>query len=201
MKNILVILGGGRPNGNTAQLAEAFARGAREAGHRVETVSLLKTEVRGCLGCNACRRGKPCVQRDGFGELVPKIEAADLLVFASPLYFWTFSAKLKALIERFYCLARPEKDPPRGRYEKYPDKDCALLMTAAEKSSIGELADQVLRVNCPLPGVPSTVSSVQPIGSLFDECVLYALDWALRACIQERLGRRDGAGPMHSNLE
>ena len=74
-------------------------------------------------------------------------------------------------------------------------------MTAAEKSSIGELADQVLRVNCPLPGVPSTVSSVQPIGSLFDECVLYALDWALRACIQERLGRRDGAGPMHSNLE
>ena len=76
-----------------------------------------------------------------------------------------------------------------------------LLMTAAEKSSIGELADQVLRVNCPLPGVPSTVSSVQPIGSLFDECVLYALDWALRACIQERLGRRDGAGPMHSNLE
>lgn len=132
MKNILVILGGGRPNGNTAQLAEAFARGAREAGHRVETVSLLKTEVRGCLGCNACRRGKPCVQRDGFGELVPKIEAADLLVFASPLYFWTFSAKLKALIERFYCLARPEKDPPRGRYEKYPDKDCALLMTAAD---------------------------------------------------------------------
>ena len=132
MKNILVILGGGRPNGNTAQLAEAFARGAREAGHRVETVSRLKTEVRGCLGCNACRRGKPCVQRDGFGELVPKIEAADLLVFASPLYFWTFSAKLKALIERFYCLARPEKDPPRGRYEKYPDKDCALLMTAAD---------------------------------------------------------------------
>ena len=132
MKNILVILGGGRPNGNTAQLAEAVARGAREAGHRVETVSRLKTEVRGCLGCNACRRGKPCVQRDGFGELVPKIEAADMLVFASPLYFWTFSAKLKALIERFYCLARPEKDPPRGRYEKYPDKDCALLMTAAD---------------------------------------------------------------------
>ncbi len=76
-----------------------------------------------------------------------------------------------------------------------------LLMTAAEHSSIGALADQVLRVNCPLPGVKSTVRSAQPIGSLFDECVVYALDWALRACIQERLGRRDGAGPMHSNLE
>ena len=76
-----------------------------------------------------------------------------------------------------------------------------LLMTAAEKSSIGDLADLVLRVDCPLPGVPSTVSSIQPIGGLFDECVVYALDWALRACLQERLGRRDGAGPMHSNLE
>lgn len=76
-----------------------------------------------------------------------------------------------------------------------------LLMTAAEKSTIGDLADLVLRVDCPLPGVPSTVSSIQPVGGLFDECVVYALDWALRACLQERLGRRDGAGPMHSNLE
>ena len=132
MKQILVILGGGRRNGNTKQLADSFVSGAAQAGHQVETIALSEIEVKGCLGCNACRRGKPCVQRDGFGELVPKIEAADLLVFASPLYFWTFSAKLKALIERFYCLARPEKDPPRGRYEKYPDKDCALLMTAAD---------------------------------------------------------------------
>ncbi len=76
-----------------------------------------------------------------------------------------------------------------------------LLMTAAEKSSIGDLADLVLKVDCPLPGVESKVTSIQPVGSLFDECVVYALDWALRACIQERLGRRDGAGPMHSNLE
>ena len=60
-KNILIILGGGRPNGNTAQLAEAFEQGAREAGHTVETISLLKNEVRGCLGCNACRYAKPCV--------------------------------------------------------------------------------------------------------------------------------------------
>lgn len=132
MKHILVIQGGGRANGNTAQLVKAFAAGAEAAGHQVEIISFLKKEVRGCLGCNACRYGKPCIQKDDFNELVPKIKAADLLVFASPLYFWTFSAKLKAFIERFYCIAEAEDTPPLGRYEKYPVKDCALLMTAAD---------------------------------------------------------------------
>ena len=132
MKNILIVLGGGRPKGNTAQLAEHFAQGAKDAGHRVETVSLLMQEVKGCLGCNACRYGKPCVQKDAFEEIVPKIQAADLLVFASPVYFWTISARLKAFIERFYRLAEQDPAPPQGRYEKYPAKDCALLMTAAD---------------------------------------------------------------------
>ena len=85
MKQILIVLGGGRARGNTAQLAEAFRRGAEEAGHRVETV-----------------------------------------------YFWTVSARLKAFIERFYCMAEEDPNPPFGRYEKYPVKDCALLMTAAD---------------------------------------------------------------------
>ena len=132
MKQILIVLGGGRARGNTAQLAEAFRRGAEEAGHRVETVSLMKEEVKGCLGCNACRYGKPCVQKDAFNSLTPKIQGADLVVFASPLYFWTVSARLKAFIERFYCMAEEDPNPPFGRYEKYPVKDCALLMTAAD---------------------------------------------------------------------
>lgn len=132
MKNILIVQGGGRPGGNTAQLADAFRRGAKEAGHCVETISLTKTEVKGCMGCNACRYGKPCVIKDGFNDLVPQIKAADLIVFASPLYFWTVSSRIKAFIERFYCIAEEDSDPPLGRYEKYPDKDCALLMTAAD---------------------------------------------------------------------
>lgn len=133
MKNIVVVMGGGRPKGNTAQLVDAFVKGAEEAGHLVEKVSLLKTEVKGCLGCNACRHGKPCVQKDGFNELVPKIKGADLVVFASPLYFWTISSKLKAFIERFYCIAEEDADPPYGRYERYPVKDSALLMTSADE--------------------------------------------------------------------
>lgn len=132
MKNILIINGGGRPNGNTAQLVQAFADGAQEAGHQIELVSLTKTEVKGCMGCNACRYGKPCVIKDGFNDLVPKIKDADLIVFASPLYFWTVSSRIKAFIERFYCIAEFDEQPPLGRYEKYPEKSCALLMTSAD---------------------------------------------------------------------
>ena len=132
MKKILIIQGGGRPNGNTDQLVRAFTKGAVDAGHEVEIISLIKNEVKGCLGCNACRYGKPCVQKDSFNEIVPKIKAADLLVFASPLYFWTISSRIKAFIERFYCIAEEDNAPPLGRYERYPEKDCALLMTAAD---------------------------------------------------------------------
>lgn len=132
MKRILVIQGGGRPKGNTAQLVSSFVEGAEEAGHHVEVISLLKNEVKGCLGCNACRYGKPCIQKDSFNDIVPKIKEANMIVFASPLYFWTISSRLKAFIERFYCIAEEDPDPPLGWYEKYPDKDCALLMTAAD---------------------------------------------------------------------
>ena len=132
MKKILVIQGGGRPRGNTAQLVDSFVRGAEDAGNCVEVISLNEHEVKGCLGCNACRYGKPCVQKDSFNEIVPKIKGADCIVFASPLYFWTISSKLKAFIERFYCIAEEDPNPPLGRYEKYPVKDCALLMTSAD---------------------------------------------------------------------
>lgn len=132
MKNILVIQGGGRANGNTAQLVSSFAKGVEDAGHKVEIISLMKSEVKGCLGCNACRYGKPCIQKDSFNDIVPKIENADMVVFATPLYFWTISSRLKAFIERFYCIAQEDPEPPLGRYEKYPVKDCALLVTAAD---------------------------------------------------------------------
>lgn len=57
---------------------------------RIYSISLNKIKVEGCIGCNACRYGKPCIQRDGFNDLVPKIKEADLIVFASPLLFWTY---------------------------------------------------------------------------------------------------------------
>lgn len=132
MKKILVVMGSGRKNGNTARLAEAFVKGAAEAGHMVETVSLLENEIKGCLGCNACRFGNPCVQKDDFNAIRPKLDEADMVVFASPLYFWTISSRIKAFIERLYCLAEKDPHPAFGRYNKYPEKDCVLLLTAAD---------------------------------------------------------------------
>ncbi|MBC6680900.1 flavodoxin family protein [Zhenpiania hominis] len=132
MKKILIIQGGGRKNGNTARLVSQFVKGVQEAGHNAEVISLMEKEVKGCLGCNACRYEKPCVQKDDFNEIIPKIREADCLTFASPLYFWTLTARIKAFLERFYCIAKEDDNPPLGRYEKYPAKDCALLMTAAD---------------------------------------------------------------------
>uniref|UniRef100_UPI0026EB01C7 flavodoxin family protein n=2 Tax=Fusobacterium TaxID=848 RepID=UPI0026EB01C7 len=112
MKNILVVVGSGRKNGNTEQLADSFIKGAEEAGHHVKKVFLGNKTINGCIGCNACRYGKPCIQKDDFNELIPDIKSCDLLVFASPLFFWTISAKIKAFIERFYCIAEEDSNPP-----------------------------------------------------------------------------------------
>lgn len=131
MKKILVVQGGGRAHGNTAQLVEQFKQGAEEAGNQIEVISLIKHQVNGCLGCNACRYGKPCVQNDCFNEMIPKIMEADCIVFASPLYYWSISSRLKAFLERFYSIAQSDPHPAMGRVEKYPEKDSALLMTAA----------------------------------------------------------------------
>lgn len=92
----------------------SFARGAEDAGHGVGVVSVLKNEVKGCLGCNACRYGKPCIQKDSFNSIVPKIENVDLMVLTSPLYFWTISSRLKAFIEMFYCMAQEDEALPLG---------------------------------------------------------------------------------------
>lgn len=106
MKKILIVQGGGRANGNTAQLAKAFMKGAQETGHEVEFVSLNNVQVNGCIGCNACRYGKPCVQKDGFNSLVPKILSADLIVFAFPAVFLDNLVKAQSLY-RAVLLHRP----------------------------------------------------------------------------------------------
>ncbi len=131
-KKIVVLLGSGRRGGNTEQLADAFIRGAEEAGHLVKKISLVEKRVDGCLGCNACRFGKPCIQKDDWNEIAPDLLDCDMIVFASPLFFWTVTARIKAVIERLYSLAQPDPDPPKGRYEKNLQKDAVLLMTSAD---------------------------------------------------------------------
>lgn len=132
MGNILVVVGSGRKNGNTDKLADSFIAGAAGAGHEVTKVFLGDKVLDGCSGCNACRWGKPCVQKDAMVDIYPLYARCDAVVLASPLYFWTISARLKAFIERLYAVAEEDPNPPKGRYERHARKNCALLMTAAD---------------------------------------------------------------------
>lgn len=132
MKNILVIVGSGMKKGNTDKLVDSFIAGAKESGHHVNKVFLGDKDIQGCRGCGACRYQKPCVIKDAMTEIYPLYENCDQVVLASPLYFWTIAARIKAFIERLYATAAEDPDPPKGRYDRIAEKECALLMTAED---------------------------------------------------------------------
>ena len=98
---ILVLQGSPNTNGSTSLLAGEFARGAREAGHHVEIVDVAALDIAPCTGCVACGYEGPCAQSDDMDTLRAKILASDMLVFATPLYYYGMTAQLKAVIDRF----------------------------------------------------------------------------------------------------
>lgn len=100
--NIVVLQGSPNENGPTSILVEEFARGAQAAGHAVDRVDVTRLDIRPCTGCVACGYGaRPCVQRDDMEKILQKILAADMVVFATPLYYYGMTAQLKAAIDRF----------------------------------------------------------------------------------------------------
>jgi len=103
-KQILVITGSPRINGNSDMLADAFIRGAGSNGNKTEKFVSALYKINGCLGCNKCwSNGNPCVQDDDFnGKLAPLLEKADVLIFCMPLYAYTFPAQIKAPIDRLF---------------------------------------------------------------------------------------------------
>ena len=104
MKNILILEGSPRPNGNSSVLSGEFTRGAQEAGHTVEILRVSHKKIAGCLGCNACyRNGGSCVQKDDMQEVREKMLAADVIVLASPIYFYSMSAQMKTVVDRTYA--------------------------------------------------------------------------------------------------
>ncbi len=104
MKKVLILEGSPRRNGNSAILSEEFTRGAEEAGCSVEKVQIAHKKIAGCLGCNGCyRNGGSCVQKDDMAEVREKMLAADVIVLASPIYFYSMTAQMKAVIDRSYA--------------------------------------------------------------------------------------------------
>ena len=103
-KEILVITGSPRRKGNSDILADAFIEGALQAGHTVKRFDTGRKKIRGCIACDTCfSKGTACSVKDDFQEVAPLIAQADVLVFSSPLYYFSFSAHLKAVIDRLYC--------------------------------------------------------------------------------------------------
>ena len=103
MSKILVLVGSARRNGNTDILAKSFATGARE-NNEVEILYISKYKIHPCKGCNACQKNElyQCIQKDKMSIIYGKLMLADILIIASPVYFYGISAQLKALIDRLH---------------------------------------------------------------------------------------------------
>ena len=94
-KNVLIISSSPRKGGNSEALAAAFAKGAQEAGNQVETVYLRENQYGFCKGCLACQKLGHCVIKDDAVEIAAKMHDADVLVFATPVYYYSVSGQLK----------------------------------------------------------------------------------------------------------
>lgn len=124
-KNIVILNGAARRQGSTNQLVQAFAEGARSAGHHVREFYLEGMHIQSCKGCLHASNvpTHPCSQRDDMDQIYAAFADCDVVVFASPVYFWTITGPLKTAADRFYasleCLG----------YDGFV-RECVLLMTA-----------------------------------------------------------------------
>ena len=135
-KNVLIISATPRKGGNSELLAQAFADGAKDAGNEVEMISLRDKNLLFCKGCLACQKTERCVLKDDAAEITGKMQAADVLVFATPIYYYSVSGQMKTMLDR--------SNPLYGSDYKF--RDVYLLSTAAEDDpETPKIAEQVLQ--------------------------------------------------------
>lgn len=121
-KNVLILAGSPRKGGNSDILCEQFAAGAAQSLNNVETVYIRDLKIGYCTGCYACSRNDGrCVQKDSMAVILDKIIRADVIVMATPVYFYTMDAQMKTLIDRTVA-----------RYTEIKNKDFYFIATAAE---------------------------------------------------------------------
>lgn len=123
MKQVLILSGSPRRHGNSDLLCDSFAKGAAQAGHEVEKVFLRDKKIACCNACYACRETGKCVLTDDMAEILDKMQKADVIVMASPVYFYSIDAQMKALIDRTL-----------PRWQQLKNKEFYYIMTAADDS-------------------------------------------------------------------
>lgn len=133
MARIVILSGSVRKGGNTELLAQAFAQGAKK-NNEVEIISVADVDVEPCIGCDSCytREENRCFRQDDMTEIYEKLKNADVLVIASPVYFYGISAQLKAVIDRLHA-------PMRNSFRI---KKLVLLLVGA--AQLPELFDSIL---------------------------------------------------------
>lgn len=122
MKNLVVINSTYRKGGNSEVLATEFARGAIEAGNSVRVINLRDIRLNYCIGCMSCSKTGKCIQNDGMNKLLSVVRNADVIAFATPVYFYSVSGQLKTFLDR--------TDPLFAKENKF--RQIYLLATAAE---------------------------------------------------------------------
>ncbi|MGN1102370.1 MAG: flavodoxin family protein [Huintestinicola sp.] len=121
MKNILIISASPRKGGNSDTLCDEFLRGAKDSGNNAEKIFLRDKKINYCTGCGVCNDTHKCVQKDDMAEILDKMVNADVIVLATPVYFYTMDAQLKTLIDRTV-----------PRYTEISGKEFYFIVTAAD---------------------------------------------------------------------
>jgi multimeric flavodoxin WrbA len=122
-KNILIISASPRKGGNSDTLCDQFAKGAKEAGNKVEKIFLKNYHINYCTGCGVCNTTHKCVLKDDMEPLLDKMVAADAIVLSTPVYFYSMAGQMKTFIDR--CVPR---------YTEIEGKDIYMIITAADTS-------------------------------------------------------------------
>ena len=120
VKNVLILSASPRKGGNSDLLCDQFARGAEEAGHKVEKIRVQAKKIASCLACYGCRNTGVCGQKDGMAEILDQIVQADVRVLATRVKFYSTDGQLKTLIDRTL-----------PRYTEIQDKEVYFIATAA----------------------------------------------------------------------
>lgn len=126
-KKIVILNGSPRKAGNTSALVEAFTEGAKSTGNQVVAFFLDSMEIHGCKGCFGGHSSKacPCVQKDDMAQIYPAIREAEVVILATPLYYWNMSGQLRTAVDRLFALEEGDGNLLRGH-----GRASALLMAA-----------------------------------------------------------------------
>jgi len=141
---IITILGSPRTKGNTAKVLSMFEDNIGKK-HEIERINITRYKVGGCLGCYKCKEKKDepgCVQKDDALIIFDKMIQADAIVYATPLYCWSFTSQIKPLIDRHFCLVSDAGTPDHDSL--ISGKQAALLVSCA--GPIEENCDAIKRI-------------------------------------------------------